>query len=196
MHRRRQDFILFVLYKFQFTTRLNTDDTCVRNLIRRIIAAQRGTLNKNITIKQSLFITPVWRYVKNIRLAGYSDFQDDNSGVSGCCQVAVGSVHPGLHLQQRVSFTDSAPTFWLKFPIFVVTGMGQTSLPSFPGGEPKPMLVAMVFASFSCCHCVDMLKDFSVLVNILWLKPRQMLQKYEILIRMNHLITFLILFLE
>ena len=32
-------------------------------------------------------------------------------------------------ISSNVSFTDSAPTFWLKFSILVVPGMGNTSFP-------------------------------------------------------------------
>ena len=71
----------------------------------------------------------------------YSDFQDDNGGVSESSQVLVfwGYRSPWTSpavaydsssaISSGVSFTDSAPTFWLKFSIFVVPGMGHTSVP-------------------------------------------------------------------
>ena len=71
----------------------------------------------------------------------YSDFQDDNGGVSESSQVLVfwGYRSPWTSpavaydsssaISSGVSFTDRAPTFWSKFSIFVVPGMGQTSLP-------------------------------------------------------------------
>jgi hypothetical protein len=72
---------------------------------------------------------------------GYSDFQDDNGGVSESFQVGATSGYrspktspaaaydSSSAISSGVSFTDSAPTFWLKFSIFVVPGMGQTSFP-------------------------------------------------------------------
>jgi len=72
---------------------------------------------------------------------GYSDFQDDNGGVSESFQVGAISGYrspktspaaaydSSSAISSGVSFTESAPTFWLKFSIFVVPGMGQTSFP-------------------------------------------------------------------
>ena len=72
---------------------------------------------------------------------GYSDFQDNNGGVSESFQVGdvSGYLSPKTFpaaaydsssaISSGVSFTESAATFWLKFSIFVVPGMGQTSFP-------------------------------------------------------------------
>jgi len=77
----------------------------------------------------------------SVTILAYSDFQDDNGGVSESFQVLAiwgyrspktsptAAYDSSSVISSAVSFIETAPTFWLKFSIFVVPGMGQTSFP-------------------------------------------------------------------
>ena len=75
------------------------------------------------------------------KACAYNTFHEESGGVSESFQVETLGVYlspftesseandSSSAISSSVNFTDNAPTFWLKFSILVVPGMGHTSFP-------------------------------------------------------------------